>query len=137
MLKNTKTGVIIRKTTFVPVRAPPSRVEIWKEKYFRQETFYLPGGVSLSRSCSSSMNCGNLCTGLTMRPKKETRSWAVICFTFRKSAIALLRLDSWKRRKKDEKTCRFHFKRFFKNTKGNFSTFFLASNKSQNTGHYC
>merc|ERR1712051_170884 len=52
-----------------------------------------PGGVSLSKSWSKRMNCGNLCTGLTIRPKKLTRSCAVICFTFKKSARADFLLD--------------------------------------------
>lgn len=40
------------------------------------------------------MNCGNRCTGFTMRPKKDNRSCALICFTLKKSASADLRFDS-------------------------------------------
>ena len=41
-----------------------------------------PGGVSFNRSWRRRMNCGNLWMGLTIRPKKLSRSWAVICFTW-------------------------------------------------------
>ena len=40
------------------------------------------------------MNCGNRWIGFTIRPKKFSRSAAVICFTFKKSANADFRFDS-------------------------------------------
>jgi hypothetical protein len=32
-------------------------------------------------TCRNKMNCGNLCTGFTISPKKDKRSCALICFT--------------------------------------------------------
>lgn len=40
------------------------------------------------------MNCGNRCTGFTIKPKNESLSCALICFTLKKSASADFLFDS-------------------------------------------
>lgn len=45
-------------------------------------------------TCKNIINCGNRCTGFTMRPKKESLSWALICLTLKKSASADFLFDS-------------------------------------------
>lgn len=45
-------------------------------------------------TCKNKINCGNRCTGFTMSPKNESRSWALICLTLKKSARADFRFAS-------------------------------------------